>query len=220
MCAVCGPSGAGKSTLITRLMAEFPEDFGFSVSHTTRKPRAGETDGVNYHFVTMEFMEAEIAKGEFIEYAKVHGKIYGTSKQAVEVVARQNRICILDIDIQGVESCRRLGLDVARYIFVAPPSLEVLEARLRKRATESPEDLAQRLENARSEMAAAEATTWDAWIVNDDLERAYAQFSAVFDEPRRDCALARAHAASAAAPADASSPAGGGGGGGGGGETA
>lgn len=131
--AVCGPSGAGKSTLITMLRAEFPDDYGFSVSHTTRAPRPGEVDGEHYHFVDKAAMEKEIAAGLFLEHAAVHGNFYGTSRAAVESVSGQCRSCILDIDIQGVKSCRALGLDVDKYVFIAPPDIAQLEARLRAR---------------------------------------------------------------------------------------
>ena len=97
---VCGPSGVGKSTLIRRLMREFPEDFGFSVSHTTRGPRSGEKDGVDYHFTNNEDMLSMIKRGEFLEHAHVHNRIYGTSINAVADVTNNNRICILDIDVQ------------------------------------------------------------------------------------------------------------------------
>ena len=131
--AVCGPSGAGKSTLISMLREEFPDDFGFSVSHTTRGPRPGERDGVDYHFSEKAAMEAAIADGKFLESANVHGNLYGTSFEAISSVAEHNRVCVLDIDVQGVESCRRAGFDAAAFIFIAPPSLGSLEARLRKR---------------------------------------------------------------------------------------
>lgn len=130
---MCGPSGAGKSTLIGLLRREFPDDFGFSVSHTTRGPRPGEVDGVDYNFVEKSAMEAEIAQNKFLETAHVHGNIYGTSFEAVDRVAGANKICILDIDVQGVLTCKRLGYDAGKYVFVAPPSMEVLEKRLRGR---------------------------------------------------------------------------------------
>ena len=110
---MCGPSGAGKSTLIGALRKEFPDDFGFSVSHTTREPRTGERDGVDYNFVRKADMEAEIAAGKFLEHANVHGNLYGTSFAAVERVAADGRVCILDIDVQvrgaraGKEAVRR-----------------------------------------------------------------------------------------------------------------
>ena len=98
---ICGPSGVGKGTLLTRLMAEHPDSFGFSVSHTTRQPRAGEVDGVHYHFVKKEDMEAAITRGEFIEYARVHSNMYGTSVKAVEDVRAAGKTCLLDIDVQA-----------------------------------------------------------------------------------------------------------------------
>ena len=179
---MCGPSGVGKSTLIKRLQADFPGAFGFSISHTTRSPRAGEENGREYHFVAPEgraALEADIAAGKFLESATVHGNIYGTSKAAVEAVAAQGRTCILDIDVQGVASCRRAGFKVGSYVFIAPPEIAELERRLRSRGTETEESLAKRLGNASKEMAAAAATTWDAYIVNDDLERAYEQLRAL-----------------------------------------
>ena len=179
---MCGPSGVGKSTLIKRLQAEFPGAFGFSVSHTTRSPRAGEEDGKDYHFVTAEgraALEADIAAGKFLESATVHGNIYGTSKAAVEAVTAQGRACILDIDVQGVASCRRAGFKVGKYIFVAPPEIAELEKRLRARGTETEETIAKRVGNASKEMTAATGLSWDAWIVNDDLETAYAQLRAL-----------------------------------------
>lgn len=97
---MCGPSGVGKSTLIGMLRKEFPEDYGFSVSHTTRGPRPGEQHSVDYNFVEKAAMEKEIAEGKFLETAHVHGNIYGTSFEAVQRVSANNKICILDIDIQ------------------------------------------------------------------------------------------------------------------------
>ena len=97
---MCGPSGAGKSTLIGMLRNEFPDDYGFSVSHTTRAPRPGEVDGEHYHFVDVDTMRAGIASDLFLEHANVFGNLYGTAKSSVEAVAKQNRCCILDIDIQ------------------------------------------------------------------------------------------------------------------------
>ena len=102
---VCGPSGVGKGTLLNRLMAEHPEDFGFSVSHTTRQPRAGEVDGVHYHFVKKEDMEEAITRGEFIEYARVHSNMYGTSVKGVEDVRAAGKTCLLDIDVQARAPC-------------------------------------------------------------------------------------------------------------------
>ena len=176
---LCGPSGVGKSTLIKRLQAEFPGAFGFSVSHTTRAPRAGEQAGKDYQFgagaEARAAMEADIAAGKFLESANVHGNLYGTSFAAIEAVAAKGQTCILDIDVQGVASCRKRGFAVGKYVFVAPPDLAVLEARLRGRGTETEENIAKRVGNAGKEMQAATGVSWDAWIVNDDLDQAYAQ---------------------------------------------
>ncbi|KAI8056058.1 calcium-translocating P-type ATPase [Syncephalis plumigaleata] len=150
-----GPSGAGKSTILKRLFAEFPDRFGFSVSHTTR---------------------AEVAAGKFIESAEFSGNMYGTSIAAVEAVASSGRQCILDIDLQGVLAVKKTHLN-ARYIFLAPPSIEELERRLRNRGTETEESLAKRLATAKRELAYAEEfpNTHDRIVVNDDLETAYQQ---------------------------------------------
>jgi len=180
---LCGPSGVGKSTLIKRLQADFPGVFGFSVSHTTRAPRAGEQDGRDYHFVSTPEaraqMEADIAAGAFIESANVHGNLYGTSKATVEGVKARGQTCILDIDVQGVESCRRVGFKVGFYVFVAPPELPELERRLRARGTETEETIAKRVGGAQKEITKATTQSWDAWIVNDDLDKAYAQLKAL-----------------------------------------
>jgi guanylate kinase len=146
-----GPSGAGKSTLIKMLTDEFPQRFGFSVSHTTRGPREGEAEGVAYHFSEREAMQAMIDNGEFLEHAEVHGHLYGTSKAAVEAVSQAGRVCILDIDVKGARQVKAAGVP-ARFIFISPPSLAVLERRLKERGTESAEAVATRMRNAAEEM--------------------------------------------------------------------
>ena len=189
---VCGPSGTGKSTLIARLRKEFPDDFGFSVSHTTRAPRKGEQNGVDYNFVDKTHMEDEISKGKFLESANVHGNYYGTSFEAVDKVSCLHKICILDIDIQGVKSCKKANFDADSYIFISPPNMEVLEARLRGRATDSEESIKKRLVGAKYEMEESKNLKWDAVIVNDDLEKAYSELRAITERARVNCALARA----------------------------
>jgi len=172
---MCGPSGVGKGTLINRLMADFPGKFGFSVSHTTRAPRPGETDGVHYNFVEKAAMEADIVDGKFLEHAHVHENIYGTSLAAVEAVATKGQVCVLDIDVQGAEIVKKSTLD-ALFVFIAPPSMEELEKRLRGRGTEKEESIQKRLANAAGEMAKTEVDGFfHAVIVNDDLEKAYAE---------------------------------------------
>eukprot|EP00291_Cryptomonas_curvata_P017685 CAMPEP_0172170112 /NCGR_PEP_ID=MMETSP1050-20130122/11083_1 /TAXON_ID=233186 /ORGANISM="Cryptomonas curvata, Strain CCAP979/52" /LENGTH=190 /DNA_ID=CAMNT_0012841251 /DNA_START=35 /DNA_END=604 /DNA_ORIENTATION=- len=150
---IAGPSGVGKGTLIERLKKEFPNAFGFSVSHTTRGPRPGEENGIHYHFSEKAAMEAAIARGEFIEHADVHGNLYGTSKTAVASVAKAGKICILDIDVQGCRLVRKAGLP-ARFVFISPPSFEELERRLRGRGTETEDKIVKRLAGAKAELAA------------------------------------------------------------------
>lgn len=169
---IVGPSGVGKSTLIHRLKDQFQGVFGFSVSHTTRAPRDGEANGVDYHFVSHGEFEAMVAAGEFVEHAHVHGNMYGTSRQGVQDVLRGGKICLLDIDVQGCRTVRRSDLHPFT-IFIMPPSLDELEARLRARATDNEDVIAKRVANASAEIeAAGEPGLFDVVIVNDDLEQA------------------------------------------------
>ncbi|KAJ1820685.1 guanylate kinase [Coemansia sp. RSA 2675] len=170
---VFGPSGTGKSTLLKRLFAEYPADFGFSVSNTTRQPRAGEANGIDYHFLTRDQFLSAIDRKEFIEHAEFSGNMYGTTVQAVKDVADSGRMCILDIDVQGVKSVKNTDLG-ARFVFVAPPSEEELERRLRSRGTDDEPSILKRLAAAKSELGYGnQEGSCDVKIVNDDLERAY-----------------------------------------------
>ena len=174
-----GPSGAGKGTLISSLMKRYPDDqFGFSVSHTTRGPRNGEIDALHYNFTTVEKMKADIDAGKFIEYAEVHGNYYGTSVEAVKSVQTKGQVCILDIDVQGVQNVKKSALN-PYYIFIAPPSMEDLEARLRGRGTEKENDIKKRLANAKGEMDyGKEPGNFDKYLVNGDLSTASADLNA------------------------------------------
>mmetsp|Transcript_34814 Transcript_34814/g.87697 ORF Transcript_34814/g.87697 Transcript_34814/m.87697 type:complete len:543 (+) Transcript_34814:108-1736(+) len=176
---VCGPSGVGKGTLVRGLLETAPDDFGFSVSHTTRPPRPGEKDGDHYHFVSAAEFEAAAAAGEFLEHAHVHGNQYGTSLEAAGAVAAEGRCCVLDIDVQGARAVRASGLP-AIFVFVAPPSQEELERRIRNRATETEEAIVTRISAAREELQSVnEPGLFDFIIVNDDLEAAQEQFMQV-----------------------------------------
>jgi len=177
---ICGPSGVGKGTLIGKLLQDFPGTFGFSVSHTTRAPRPGETDGVDYHFTTVAEMEAAISRGEFLEHANVHGNFYGTSFAAVKDVSAKGQVCILDIDVQGCKSVKAVGggtpelPELPHFVFVAPPNMEALQKRLTARGTETPAKIATRVANAVGEVSYGLAEgNFDAVVVNDDLEVAY-----------------------------------------------
>ncbi|KAJ2899654.1 guanylate kinase [Coemansia aciculifera] len=170
---VFGPSGTGKSTLLKRLFAEYPTEFGFSVSNTTRQPRAGETNGTDYHFLTRDQFIAAIERKEFIEHAEFSGNMYGTTVQAVKDVADLGRVCILDIDVQGVKSVKNTDLG-ARFVFVAPPSEEELERRLRSRGTDDESSILKRLDAAKSELSYGnQEGSCDIRIVNDDIDSAY-----------------------------------------------
>ncbi|XP_046905391.1 guanylate kinase 1b [Hypomesus transpacificus] len=177
-----GPSGAGKSTLLKKLLKDYEGVFGFSVSHTTRNPRPGEEDGKDYHFTTREAMQEGIDKGDFIENAEFSGNMYGTSKSSVEDVRAKNLICILDVDIQGVRNIKQTDLDPI-YVSIQPPSMEILEKRLRDRQTETEESLQKRLEAARIDMEESnEPGVFDLVIVNDDLDEAYEKLKNVLLE--------------------------------------
>ncbi|XP_076235480.1 guanylate kinase isoform X1 [Calliopsis andreniformis] len=170
---LCGPSGSGKSTFIKKLFEEFPDKFGFSVSHTTRNPRPGEEDGKHYYFTTKEKMQKQIEQGEFLETATFTGNLYGTSKQAVEDVQKAGRVCVLDIDIQGMKQIKQSSLEPL-YVFVKPPSMDELEARLRKRNTETEDSLKQRLSIAKTEIEYGEKPgNFDLVIENDNFSKAY-----------------------------------------------
>ncbi|CAK9157190.1 unnamed protein product [Ilex paraguariensis] len=170
---ISGPSGVGKGTLISTLMKEFPDLFGFSVSHTTRAPRDKEKNGVHYHFTEKGVMEKEIEGGKFLEFASVHGNLYGTSVEAVEVVADAGKRCILDIDVQGARSVKASSLE-AIFIFICPPSFEELEKRLCARGTETEVQIQKRLRNARAELEQGNSPgLFDHILVNDDLHTCY-----------------------------------------------
>jgi len=176
---ISGPSGSGKSTLVKRLMEEYKGAFGFSVSHTTRSPRAGEQNGVDYHFVTRDVMEKAIENKEFIETAEYSKNFYGTSIAAVENVAQTGRICILDIDSEGVKSIKKTSLN-PRYIFIEPPSIKILEERLRGRGSETEESLTRRLDLATREIDYSKTDgSYDHRIVNDDVDIAYEKFRGI-----------------------------------------
>lgn len=173
---ITGPSGAGKGSLLQRLLARDPR-LRFSVSCTTRAPRPGEVEGQDYHFVDRADFERRIAAGEFVEWATVHDQLYGTRVEEVEGTMAAGGIPVLDVDVQGgLAVLDRFG-DRVVSVFVFPPSWETLEARLRGRGTNSEEDIALRLRNARTEVGHAGAYAY--WLVNDDLDPAVDRLASV-----------------------------------------
>ena len=179
---ISGPSGSGKSTLCKKRFAEFPS-MEFSVSCTTRSPRGEEKDGVDYHFLDKKAFEEHIAKGDFLEYALVHGNYYGTLKS--EVLDRTDRgiDVVLDIDVQGAMILKeKFAADPVigprlEMLFVAPPSYTELEKRLRGRGTDAEESIVKRLANAKGEMAYWKAYTYI--VINNDLEEACGNLSRI-----------------------------------------
>jgi guanylate kinase len=177
---VGGPSGVGKGTLTSMLFEEHPDQFGFSVSHTTRAPRVGEVDGKHYHFTNLQDFQKMVDNKEMLEYAHVHTNMYGTSRKAVENVLNSGKSCILDIDVQGAESIYKikdeLGFHVA-FVFFLAPSDEALEARLRGRGTESEDKIQIRLKNAITEcQRARDGDCFNTFITNADKQTAYEEF--------------------------------------------
>mmetsp|Transcript_1893 Transcript_1893/g.2568 ORF Transcript_1893/g.2568 Transcript_1893/m.2568 type:complete len:258 (+) Transcript_1893:67-840(+) len=178
---IVGPSGVGKGTLIRKLRSEYPQSFGFSISHTTRAPRPGEQHGVHYYYTDRRWMQRAVAAGDFMESAVVHNEHYGTSHSAVrDIVQRQGKICILDIDVQGAASIHqqrdRLGM-VVRLLFILPPSLRCLETRLRRRGTESDDKIKTRMTTTRNELNFYEENRemFDHNLVNDNLDECYGE---------------------------------------------
>jgi len=171
---ICGPSGVGKSTLLRRLVNEFEGKFAFCVSHTTRAKRAEEVNGVDYFFISDEQFDAMQARGEFIESANVHGCKYGTALKSVRDITALHQICVLDVDIQGVEKLRAMRNFEGRFVWIGPPSMDALEARLRERGSETEESIRTRLSNAVLEMSiAATKGYFDHTIINEDVSTAY-----------------------------------------------
>jgi guanylate kinase len=167
-----GPSGVGKSEVVKRLLTHKDLPLHLSVSATTRPARAGEVDGVHYHFWPRPRFEAELRAGGFLEHAEVFGNLYGTLRREVEPYRERGQGVLLEIDVQGAEQVRRRCPD-AVSIFLAAPSLEVYEQRLRGRHTESEEAIRRRLDGAARELA--QAAKYDYRVINDDLEQAVAE---------------------------------------------
>jgi len=171
---IAAPSGCGKSTIINGIMEPGDLNLGFAVSATTRPPRPGEADGVNYYFMTEDAFRDAIAENLFVEYEEVYpGRFYGTLRSEVERITSEGHNIILDIDVNGALGVKQLYGDDAITIFIEPPSLEVLRSRLESRGTESPEVIDVRIDRAAYELS--RAPEFDRRIVNDNLAEAVRQ---------------------------------------------
>ncbi len=173
---ISGPSGAGKSSLIEAAKDSIG-DFYFSISTTTRPPREGERNGVDYYFVDKETFEEEIRAGEFLEYAQVHGNYYGTSLKPVRKALEEGKLVIFDIDVQGHAIARERMGDLITSVFVTTPTLKELKRRLESRGTDDEETIQKRIQNALVEIEYI--TAYDFLIINDDFEKALDSFIAV-----------------------------------------
>lgn len=176
---IVAPSGTGKSTLINRLMDEIPS-IKWSVSCTTRPKRSGETDGVDYFYITVKDFEKRIENNEFIEYAKVHSNYYGTSKAFVEEGLNKGDNLLFDLDVQGCDQMKEIYGDEANIIFIEPPSVEELERRLKGRGTDNPDVIAERLKNSISELKRKD--DYDFNVINDNFDKAYVDLKFVVEK--------------------------------------
>jgi guanylate kinase len=180
---VSSPSGGGKGTLIRRVLKTVP-NLGYSVSFTTRPAREGELDGRDYFFISVEEFKQKVAAGDFLEWAVVHSNLYGTSYAQIQRELIEGHDIILEIDVQGATSVRKL-VDDTVSIFILPPTFEVLRARLEARGSERPDDLALRLRNSRSEVE--HYREFQYVIINDDADRAAAQLASIIYAERARC---------------------------------
>lgn len=170
---VAAPSGCGKSTIINALMDEGNLNLGFAVSATTRPPRDGERDGVNYYFMTEDAFRDAIAEGEFVEYEEVYpGRFYGTLKREIDRITESGCNIILDLDVNGALRVKELYGEEVMTLFIQPPSIDALRKRLEHRATETPESIDARLDRAAYEIS--QAPRFDVCVINDDLADAIA----------------------------------------------
>lgn len=170
-----GPSGAGKGTILNELLKS-DDNLKYSVSMSTREPRDGEVDGVNYFFVTKEEFEREIKNNNFLEYALVHSNYYGTPKSKVEEYIKKGHDVILEIDIQGALKVKETNPD-AIFVFIMPPSMKELRDRLVKRGTESKDKIIERFKNAYKEIN--EVKKYNYVVINDDVSKAVSKIQAI-----------------------------------------
>lgn len=176
---IVAPSGTGKSTLIRGVMDIFQE-LQWSVSHTTRPIREGERNGVDYYFIERELFLKKRDKGEFVEWAEVHGNFYGTLKSFVQEKIKEGTSLLFDLDVQGVDNMKREFGSECQAIFISPPSFEELERRLTGRATDSESVIKLRLDNAKNEMIRKD--DYDFLVINDELDKAQLELENIIKE--------------------------------------
>ena len=173
---ICGPSGAGLKTLVGLLTKSFPNSFGFSVAHTSRDPRPGEVEGEDYFFSTSrDEMTQSIEDGKFVTYAEAHGELYATSFKAVQAMRDKGIVPILDIEVEAVRNVKDSKL-APRYLFVAPPSVDALEDRLREKGVDSEQDIQKCLSDAHGIIEYGEGGNFDKVLVNEVLEDSFLEF--------------------------------------------
>jgi len=177
---ISAPSGAGKTSLCKRLLQTSPL-FCYSVSFTTRPPRKNEIEGVDYYFVSREEFQKMMEKGEFVEWAEVHGHMYGTSAKLIDEAIKAKKEIVLEVDVKGGTEIKRRYPDSV-LIFLLPPSWEELEKRLRNRMTESDKEIKQRLARAKKEVEYA--PYYDYLVINDDINKALRKLLAIIEAER------------------------------------
>ena len=183
------PSGGGKTTIAKKLL-QVRKDLGYSVSATTRSTRNGERDGEDYHFLSREEFERRRDQGEFLEWAEYGAQLYGTLKREIDRIFGEGRHAVLDIEVEGARQIRR-NFPNSLQVFVLPPSADVLVERLKRRNTENPELLRKRLTHASEELAAV--AEYDYAVVNEDLDTAVNQVSAILDGKAEERLISRQH---------------------------
>lgn len=180
---ISSPSGGGKTAVVQGLLRQDPSTFVYSVTATTRPPRPGEREGVDYYFVSPEQFARMRDGGELVEWAEVHGYWYGTPRSSIEGPLRRGKVVLMAIDVEGGQAVRRLYPDCSLLVFIKPPSMRVLRERLMKRSTEGADEIAKRLQRVTMEMSAAR--TYDYVVVNRELERTVERVAKLIAAARR-----------------------------------
>ena len=173
---ISGPSGCGKSSLLKEVYKNI-DNYYFSISTTTREPRVGENDGIDYFFTNKEEFKKDISANNFLEWAEVHGNYYGTSLKPIKEALADGKLVIFDIDVQGFEQVIKIFRDITTTVFITTPSLEELKNRLKNRGTDSQDVISKRITNAQKEIKYI--SEYDYFIINDDLEIASRQLSSI-----------------------------------------